>query len=153
MPLVFFILALVVFFFHWIFQKRKPEVFREMLLIYLLVFAVGFTAIASFIAHVFYPEFTARMIGWDTCQFQFEVGVANLALGSIAILSFWLRGSFLFAAILGNTVWLWGDAVGHIRSMLETGNFATGNAGIYFWADVLLPLFILLLYYRKEKAR
>lgn len=152
MPVLFFLLAIVIFFFHWIFQRRKPKQTLELLLIYIVVFCLGFTGIASFIAHVFYPAETAELIGWPSGNpFQFEVGIADLAFGVLAILSFWLRRSFLFAAILGNTIWLWGDAVGHIRQMTLTGIFHPGAAGVYFWSDIFIPAIVILLYWFREK--
>lgn len=152
MPIIFLILALVIFLLHWIYQKNRPRKTVELLLIYIMVFCLGFTGVVSFLAHVFYPNETAELIGWAPgSPFQFEVGVADLAFGTLAILTFWLRKSFLFAAILGNTIWLWGDAVGHIRNMIQTGNFAPGNAGVYFVADITIPLFVLILYWLREK--
>lgn len=152
MPVIFLILGLVIFFLHWGFQKKRPRKTLELLLGYLMLFTLGFNGIANFIAHVFYADRTAALIGWAAgSPFQFEVGIANLGFGVLAFLSFWLRRSFLFAALLGNTIWLWGDAIGHIRNMIETGNFASGNAGIYFWADIFIPVLIWVVYWLREK--
>lgn len=152
MPIVFLILGLVVFFLHWGFQKKEPKKTVRLLLGYLMLFTLGFNGVANFVAHVFFSDRTALLIGWAPGNpFQFEVGIANLSFGILAILSFWLRGSFLFAALLGNTIWLWGDAVGHVKNMVETGNFAAGNAGIYFWADIFIPILILIVYWIREK--
>ena len=119
-----------------------------------MLIAIGFDRIGGFFGHVFYSDYIANLIGWAPgSPFQFEVGIANLTFGILAILSFWLRGSFLFAALLGNTIWLWGDAVGHIRNMIETGNFASGNAGVYFWADIFIPIIIGLVYWQREARR
>jgi len=154
MPIIFLILALVIFLLHWGFQKKYPKKTLELLLGYLMLFALGLSGIGNFIGHVFYADRIATLIGWAPgSPFQFEVGIANLAFGILAFMSFWLRGSFLFAALLGNTIWLWGDAVGHIRNMLETGNFASGNAGVYFWADIFIPILIGLVYWQREARR
>jgi hypothetical protein len=37
-----------------------------------------------------------------------------------------------------------GDAIGHVRQMILENNFATGNAGSWFWIDVLLPVILLV---------
>ncbi len=152
MNVVFVILAFAVFFLHWGFQKKRPKKTVELLLGYLMLFGLGFSGVGGFVAHVFFSERTAKLIGWASgSPFQFEVGIANLSFGILAILSFWLRGSFLFAALLGNVIWLWGDAIGHIRNMMETGNFASGNAGIYFWWDVLFPILLGIIYWIRSK--
>lgn len=153
MPIIFLILGLVVFLLHWGFQKKEAQKTKELLLGYLMLFTLGFGMVANFIAHVFFADRTAELIGWAAgSPFQFEVGIANLSFGVLAILSFWFRRSFLFAALLGNTIWLWGDAVGHVRNMVEAGNFAPGNAGIYFWADIFIPLLIIIVYAIREKG-
>ncbi|NGX27386.1 MAG: hypothetical protein K940chlam6_01320 [Chlamydiae bacterium] len=151
MPVVFLILGLVVFFLHWGFQRKYPKKTLELLLGYLMLFTFGFNGVANFLGHVFYSDRIAALIGWVAgSPFQFEVGIANLAFGILAILSFWLRKSFLFAALLGNTIWLWGDAIGHVRNMIETGNFAAGNSGVYFFADVFIPILIGVVYWLRE---
>ena len=117
-----------------------------------MLFTLGFTGIGSFIGHVFYPDRIASIIGWQVgSPFQFEVGIANLSFGILAILSFWLRGSFLFAALLGNAILLWGDAIGHIRNIIETGNLASGNAGVYLWSDIFIPILIGIVYWLRAR--
>ena len=154
MPVVFLILGLAVFFLHWAFQKKEPKKSLELLLGYLMLFTLGFNGVGNFIAHVFYSERIATLIGWASgSPLQFEVGIANLAFGLLAILSFWIRGSFLLAALLGNVIWLWGDALGHIFNMIETGHFVSGNAGIYFWADVFIPILVFVVYWLRERSR
>ncbi len=154
MPAVFLILGLVVFFLHWGFQKTYPKKSLELLLGYLMFFTLGFTGLGSFVAHVFYSDRAAALIGWDVGgSFQFAVGIASLAFGILAILSFWLRGSFLFAALLGNSIWLWGDAIGYIRNMMATGTFVSGNAGVYFWSDLFIPILIGVVYWLRERAK
>jgi len=44
-----------------------------------------------------------------------------------------------------------GAAVGHIHQMIAERNFAPGNAGTFFYMDIIIPLFgfpLLLLQYR-----
>lgn len=153
MPVIFLILGLAIFFLHWAFQKKRPKKTLELLLRYLMLFTLGFNGIGNFIAHVFYSDKAAALIGWPLgSPFQFEVGIANLAFGILAILSFWLRRNFLLAALLGNVIWLWGDALGHLRNVLETGNFASANAGVYFWADIFIPILLIVVYWLREKS-
>jgi hypothetical protein len=108
------------------------------------LFALGFTAIYAFVMHAFFPDFTAASIGWPTSPFQFEVAMANLGFGVIAILSFYKNYGFRLATVIGNACWLWGDAIGHMYQMAAHHNFTVGNAGSWFYMDVFLPLFLLI---------
>ncbi len=100
---------------------------------------VGVTGIYTFVCHVFFAESTAAHIGWQTSPFQYEVGMADLTVGVLGVLAFWGSVGFRWAATIAATVWFWGDAVGHVRQMIVAQNFAPGNAGSWFWTDVLLP--------------
>ena len=87
----------------------------------------------------------ARMIGWDPSPFQFEVGMADLAIGAAAVLSFWRDLSFKAAVVMINAIFLLGDAFGHVKQMIAAGNFAPGNAGTPFVMDIVLPVATLAL--------
>ena len=53
------------------------------------------------------------------------------------------------------SVFLLGDAVGHVHQMLATGNFAPGNAGVPFYMDVICPvvaIILTVLAYRAERS-
>lgn len=102
--------------------------------------AAGVVGIYTAVTHVFFPERTAELIGWQTSPFQYEVGMADLAIGVLGIMAFRASFGFRAAATVATAIWLWGDAVGHVRQMLVADNFAPGNAGPWFWSDVLVPL-------------
>ncbi|NGX37431.1 MAG: hypothetical protein K1000chlam2_00587 [Chlamydiae bacterium] len=140
MPVIFLILGLAVFFLHRIFQKKPQKETLRLLLFYLVFFSFGVNRVFDFIAQVFFSEKIAAILGFTAGgAFQFQVGVASLALGVLGILCFWLRGGFLFAAVLGNVIFLWGSALGYL--------LYSDSAGVYFWADALIPLFILYIYW------
>jgi hypothetical protein len=40
---------------------------------------------------------------------------------------------------------LLGDAIGHVRQMVEAGNFAPGNAGLPFYMDIICPVLAIVL--------
>lgn len=144
MPAIFLIFALICFSIHWLFRRKNG---LDLLLLYLVFFCFGLNRLADSFAHLFYADEIAQLINWPMgSPFQFEVGIANLSFGVLAILSVWMRGNFLLAAIIGNSLWLWGDAVGHIVNMVLKGNYASGNAGVYFWADVFVPILIWTFY-------
>jgi hypothetical protein len=105
---------------------------------------LGITAIYAFVMHAFFSDLAAVTIGWQNSPFQFEVAMANLAFGTIAILSFKASYGFRIANVVANTCWLWGDAVGHIYQMIAYHNFAPGNAGSWLWMDVLMPLILIV---------
>jgi hypothetical protein len=72
--------------------------------------------------------------------FQFEVGMADFAIGVTACLAFWRELAFKTAAVCAASVFLLGDAVGHVRDTMVAGNFAPGNAGFPFYLDIICPL-------------
>ena len=53
---------------------------------------------------------------------------------------------FRLATVLGVTVWFWGDAAGHIYQMVAKDDFSPGNAGTWFWLDVISPAVLLFLH-------
>jgi hypothetical protein len=77
------------------------------------------------------------------------VAVANLSVGVLGILCYWMRGSFWNATVIGFSVWWLGDAVVHIRSIVVSANYAPNNAGVTLYMDILMPMILsaLLVYY------
>jgi len=82
------------------------------------------------------------------------VAVANLVVGVLGILCYWIRGNFWLATVIATSVWLLGDAVVHIYHIVVNQNFHPGNAGLPFYFDILLPLslIVLLIIYRVSGA-
>ena len=137
-----FILAIVLAILNR-FINRTPS-FYEILYRWVAFLALGITGIYSFVMHGFFPAFTAATIGWQTSPFQFEIAVANLGFGIVAILSTRRNYEFRQAAIIANTIWLWGDAVGHAHQMSIAQNYSSGNAGTWFCMDILIPLVTII---------
>ena len=116
-----------------------------------LVFLVGVPGIVGFSGHVFAADQVAESIGWPKgSPFQFEVGMANLSYGVLGIACSWIKGDFWTATVIGYSVFLWGDAIGHVVQMVKEKNFAPGNAGTVFYLDILVPaaLYVLLFTYK-----
>ena len=65
--------------------------------------------------------------------------MADLAIGVTACLAFWRSIGFRAAAVCAASIFLLGDAVGHVHQM-AAGNFALGNAGVPFYMDVIGPV-------------
>ena len=99
---------------------------------WVLLLPIGVTGLWAGIAHVFFPHIAAAHIGWEVSPFQYEVGVADLAVGVTACLAFWCTWEFRAAAVCAASIFLLGDAIGHVRQMLAASNFAPGNAGVPF---------------------
>ena len=118
--------------------------FVEIFYRWVALLPLGFTAIYAFVMHAFFPDFTAATIGWSNSPFQYEVAMANLGFGVIGILSFRASYGFRLATVIANTCWLWGDAVGHSYQMISHHNFAPGNAGSWFYMDVLIPFLLII---------
>ncbi len=91
---------------------------------WILLLPIGIAGLWAGVAHVFFPAMAAAHIGWEVSPFQFEVGMADLAIGVTACLAFWRSLGFKAAATSAASIFLLGDAVGHVRQMAVAGNFA-----------------------------
>ncbi len=111
-----------------------------------LLWLVGVNGVILASGHLLEPARTAASIGWPTSPFQFEVGLTNLLLGALGIMTGWFDRDFWLATIVAFSVYMLGAAAGHVRSMIRERNFAPGNAGYIFWYDVLVPVLLIILY-------
>ena len=93
-----------------------------------------------------FPALAAMSIGWESSPFQWEVAMANLAFGLLSVFAFYSGKGFRKAVIIGSVAWYWGDALGHVKEMMIAHNFSPGNAGSWFWTDVLYPFFLILFF-------
>jgi hypothetical protein len=112
---------------------------------WILLLPIGVTGLWAGVSHVFFASTAAAHIGWQVSPFQFEVGMADFAIGVTACAAFWRDLAFKAAATCAASVFLLGDAIGHVREMLASGNFAPGNAGVPFYTDVICPLLAIAL--------
>ena len=154
--LFFLVLGLVVGAVHLYLDKQPRTKGRvaEIFLLWLLVIPVGIGDVFNFIGHTAFADATAASIGWPAGNpFQSEVAVANLSVGVLGILCYWMRGNFWVATVIGFSIWYLGDAVVHIRSIVVEANYAPGNAGVTFYMDILIPVILiaLLAYYLYAK--
>jgi uncharacterized protein DUF6790 len=125
--------------------RRSGESSPERLLNWILLLPIGVSGLWAAVFHLFFPEIAAADIGWEPSPFQFEVGMADLALGATACMSFWRSLDFKAAVVIMNAIFLLGDAIGHVGQMIAAGNFASGNAGVPFLGDLILPVLSLVL--------
>lgn len=148
-----FVFAAIFILLHRSIKRTMSE--AEIVYRWMALFATGVTGIYAFVFHVFYPEMAAADIGWLESPFQFEVGMANLGFGLIAILSFNASYGFRLATVIGNTCWLWGDAYYHLMDLIKYHNYTLGNAGTWLWMDIFVPLILLvcIIRLRPKKLR
>ena len=148
LPLLLFVVALVI-----AAARRGHGSAAERFLSWILLLPIGITGLWAGAFHVIFPSTAAKLIGWDVSPFQLEVGMADLAIGATACIAFWRDLNFKAAAVSAASIFLLGDAIGHIKQMLIAGNFAPGNAGVPFYMDILCPaLAIALLVIAKRRS-
>ncbi len=142
--LFMFVLAVVFIILHKLIVRGRISS-DEIVYRWIALFPLGVTGIYAFVVHAFYPEIADASIGWGASPFEYEVAVADLALGLIAVLSFNASFGFRLATVIANVTFLLGCAFNHIYLMLMHGNFHIGNAGSWLWLDdLILPLILLL---------
>ena len=117
---------------------------KSVIIGWLLVLPVGVAGIWGFVFHAFFPEMADQMIGWVYSPFEFEVAMANLAMGLVGLFGFRASLGYCRAATLFSAVLLWGAAVGHVYQMIVHHNFDPGNAGAIFWTDILIPVSLMI---------
>jgi len=143
------LLGIVGFFVH-LFKSKEPKTplrIVELFLVYQLVFSVGLISLMAFIALTFMPEMVARVLAWPTCPFQQELGNVNLAFGVLGIMCIWFRGHFWTATVIGLSIWLLGDAYGHIEDAIVNHNYSSGNVGVPLWTDIIVPVVFLVAWW------
>ena len=131
---------------------QKSQRNAASLLGWVLLLPIGLTALWAGVMHVFFPQTAAAYIGWQVSPFQFEVGMADLALGVTACLAFWRPWEFRAAVVCAVSIFLLGDAIGHIREMIAAGNFAPGNAGVPFFMDIIGPVLAIALLFASRRG-
>ena len=83
LPAILFVPAIVI-----ALTRGGSGSFPERMLSWLLLLPIGLTGLwARHFPHLF-PATAAALIGWQVSPFQFEVGMADLAIGATARMSF-----------------------------------------------------------------
>lgn len=150
--LTMFALAVLFILIH-LSMRIKRVSYAEIVFRWMVLFPLGFVGIYTFVMHVFFSEVAASVIGWSSSPFQFEVGIADLALGVLGILSFRGLYGFRLATVIAATIMLWGDAIGHVYQMAVNQNFNPGNAGSWFALDLIVPAILLICITRLKPVR
>ena len=135
-------------------QAPRPlsaPVVVEKFFFWFLFFSIGCSFLYNGILHAGAPELAAKFIGWANSPFQIELGFASIGFGVVGLIAPWKSLHMRFAAVAPVTCFLWGAAGIHIRSMISDGNFDSGNAGVIFWTDILIPLAGLILIWLQRR--
>jgi hypothetical protein len=135
-------------------KDRSPSNIGRVYLCWLLPLSVGFGGFWAFIGHTLKSDDVARSIGWPVGNpFQLEVAVANLAFGVLGVLCLKFRDHFWTATIVGYGIFLEGAGMVHIHEIVKSGNWSINNAGPILFADILMPLLLLLLLVLSKSGR
>jgi len=110
LPALLFVVALLA-----AVAQRHHRPAAERFLSWILLLPIGLTGLWAGAFHVFFPATAAKLIGWEVSPFQLEVGMADLAIGATAVIAFWRDLNFKAAAVSAASIFLLGDAVGHVR--------------------------------------
>lgn len=141
MPIILFVAALAI---AWFRRDGHPA---HRFLSWLLLLSVGAEMIWGGFFHVFLPQMAATQIGWQTSPFQFEIGVADLSIGAVAVLSFWRSLSFKAAVVFYVILFNIGVAIGHVREAMINADYAPDNFGLLLLLTVIkVPLLAWLLW-------
>ena len=109
-----------------------------------LFFTVGFFGLFNFIGHVILSEQVALSIGWESNDFQKELGLVSLGIGICGILCYWFRDGLWIATTIPFSVFPLGTAIFHIKEMIFESNFNSGNVVIII-PDVIMPVTLFVL--------
>ena len=135
-------------------QPRSRARTLEIYLVWWLVVAIGIGNIVGGLFHVFDGKEIAEEIGFTRGDggFQFENALADIAIGTIAVMCIRFRDNFMLAVLVAVTISWWGDAYGHIHQAIEYDNHDPDNTGIVLYSDFIVPLVGLVLYALYRRA-
>lgn len=141
-------LGIIGFFIHLFLSKEPKTLLRivRLFLLYQLVFSVGLTSLLAFVGLMFMSDFVAAYSGWPACPFEKQLANVNLGYALLGILCIWKGDDFWLATILGISIWLLGDGIGHIGDSLLHDNKTPGNIGVPLYTDIIVPVALLILY-------
>ncbi len=117
------------------------------LLKWILTIQVGCGGIWAFMGHYFKSDEIAGYIGWPAGNpFQKEIAFTNLGLGLCGVFCLFSGTGFWLATMVFATTFLVGAFSVHVGEQRRTGNRRPGNAGPVFYADIVVPAVLWLLY-------
>ena len=135
-------------------EAKTPLRIVRLFLLYQIVFSLGLTSLLSFIGLMFMTDFVAAYSGWPACPFEKQLANVNLGYAVLGVLCIWMGDEFWLATILGMSIWLVGDGIGHAGDYFFHGNDTPGNIGVPLYTDLIVPAVIIALFviYKKLKS-
>jgi len=121
----------------------QPDDWKQSIVEIGVVYMIGVAGIGAGISHIFFGRSISRSIGWEPSPFEFEVGVAGLGFGIAGVMASSYDPDFWLAVIVANGVFRVGAGIGHVREIVQKGNYAINNTAILF-LDFMVPAFLLL---------
>jgi hypothetical protein len=134
-------------------DQRTPHIVSHIVLRIILFGFIGLAGLVIGLVHLLRERETANAIGWPPGNpFHYEVAVANIAIGTLGVLTRWIEGEFWTAAIIGASIFLVGAGVVHVVERWRRGNRNPLNSGAIMYLDFLVPavLICLFLIYRSS---
>ncbi|TCL69638.1 DUF6790 family protein [Rhizobium sp. BK251] len=144
-PVILFVVALAV---PALRKSRRAEDY----LAWLLLLSIGVQSVWAGVYHVFFPQTAAEFIGWQVSPFQFEIGIADIAVGITAIISFWRPIEFKSAVVTLVAIFFVGLVYGHIHQVILTGDYAAGNAGALLVLTIVNAVLLVWLLAMARRA-
>jgi hypothetical protein len=112
-----------------------------------LLWLVGVQGFVFASGHLFFADRVADSIGWPRGNpFQFEVGLANLAMGVLGAFAPGNDRDWWLATLVAFGVFYLGAAIGHVRETVTKRNFSPGNFGGALVFDVAAPALLIVVY-------
>ena len=150
-PVVMFIAAVLV-----ALLTKRPASAPERYFSWLLLLSVGVEALWGGLFHVFFPEMASAQIGWQPSPYEFEIGIADISLGIVAIAAFWRSLSFKSAIATFAVLFDAGVLIGHVQQAFAASNFSPDNFGamqvVTALHVIMLPVLMWVIW-RKPAAR
>ena len=117
------------------------------LLTWLLVAFPGVGGLLAAYGHLAQGAKVASLLGrQEGGPYQFELGMANLALGVVGVMCLWMGAGFQTATAIIFSLFALGMAKGHFDQRRQGAEAAPGNSGIFLWLhDIIAPAAILVL--------
>jgi hypothetical protein len=138
-----FILAIILSFFEWVIQRmRHRAICYDILFRWIALFPLGVTSLYLFVMFSIFPNVIGSAESLPIGTAFYTLGIANLAIGLIAVIAFFKSYDFRVATVIASTVWLWGSALGQIYLMMVR-HVGLLSFNSWFWINLIIP-FILI---------
>lgn len=149
-PVVMFVAALVV-----AALVRYPKAAPERYFSWLLLLSVGVEALWGGLFHVFFPDMASAQIGWQPSPYEFEIGIADISLGLVAIAAFLRSLSFKSAIAVFSVLFDAGVLIGHFQQASAAGNFSPDNFGalqiVTALHVILIPTLLIVIWNKQNR--